>query len=60
MYMPKTSINTRIQKFKRGALRIRPLDGQIQGEVVVGKRNGNNLEGSNYLCPFKLIGLTST
>ena len=35
MCMPKTSISSRIQKFRRGALRIFPLDGQIQGEVVV-------------------------
>ena len=30
MYMPKTSISSRIQKFRRGALRIFQLDGQIQ------------------------------
>ena len=32
----KTFTNSRIQNFGRGALRIFPLDGQIQGEVVVG------------------------
>ena len=36
MYMPKTSINNRSQKFRSGSLRIFPLDGRIQGEVVVG------------------------
>jgi hypothetical protein len=36
MYMSKTSISSRMKKFRRGLLRIFPLDGQIQGEVVVG------------------------
>ena len=36
MYMSKTSISSSIKKFEKGALRIFPLDGQIQGEVVVG------------------------
>ena len=36
MYMLKTSISSRIQKFKRGPLIIFPLYGQIQGEVVMG------------------------
>ena len=58
--MPKTSISSRIQKFRRGALRIFPLDGQIQGEVVVGTTNGDNLGGSSNVYPSKLIGLTST
>ena len=31
----KISINSRIQFFWKGALRVFPLDGQIQGEVVV-------------------------
>ena len=39
--MPKTSISSRIQQFRRGALRIFPLDGQIQGEVVVGTTDPN-------------------
>ena len=60
MYFPKTSISIRIQKFKRGFLIIFPLDGYIQGEVVVGRTNGDNLGGSNYLYLFKLIGLAST
>ena len=53
MYMSKTSINSNTQKFWKGSLRIFPLDGQIQGEVVVGTTNGDNLGGSNYLCLFK-------
>ena len=40
MYMPKNSIISRIQKFRRVPLRIFPLDGQIQGEVVVGTTGG--------------------
>jgi hypothetical protein len=36
MYMSKTSINSKIQKFGRGPLRICPLDGQIQGEGCCG------------------------
>ena len=60
MYVPKTFISSRIHKFRRGPLRIFPFDGQIQGEVVVRTINGDNLGGSNYLCPFKLIGITST
>ena len=40
MYMPKTSIISRIQKFRRGALRICPL---IQGEVVVGTTTSKGL-----------------
>ena len=43
MYMSKASINSKIQKFERGPLRIFPLDGQIQGEVVLGTTNGDNL-----------------
>ena len=27
-----------------------PLDGQTKGGVVVGRTNGDNLGGSNYLC----------
>ena len=46
--------------FGRRPLRIYPLDGQIQGEVVVGTPNGDNLVGSSYLCPFITIILTST
>ena len=34
--MSKTSISSRIQKNWNGNLRNLPLDGQIQGEVVVG------------------------
>ena len=34
MYMLKTSISSRIQKFRRGPLIIFPLDGQIQGEFL--------------------------
>ena len=58
--MPKTSISIRIQKFRKGTLRIFPLDVQIQMEVVVVTRNGDNLGGSSYLYPFKLMGLIST
>ena len=36
IYMPKTSISSRIQKFRSGPLGIFPLDGQIQGNVGVG------------------------
>ena len=36
MYMSKTSKSSKIQKIWSGALRIFPLDGQIQEEVVVG------------------------
>jgi hypothetical protein len=43
--MPKTSISRRIQKFRKGALRIFPLDGQIQGEVVVGTTPGLHFLG---------------
>ena len=46
--------------FGRRPLRIYPLDGQIQGEVVVATTNGDNMGGSNYLYPFITIGLTST
>ena len=53
MYMSKTSISSRIQKFWKGTLRIFPLDGQIQGEVVVGTTNGDSLGGSSYLGLFK-------
>ena len=60
MYMCKTSISSKIQKFGRGPLRIFPLDGQIQGEVVFSTKNGNNLGGSSYLCLIITIGLTST
>ena len=28
-----------------------PLDGQTRGGIVVGTTNGDNLGGSNYLCP---------
>jgi hypothetical protein len=34
--MPKTSISSRIKKFRKGPLKICPLDSQIQREVVVG------------------------
>ena len=53
MCMHKTSISIRIQKFGRGPLRIFQLDGQIQGEVVVGTTSDDNLGGSSYLCLFK-------
>ena len=53
IYRPKTSISSRIQNFWKGTLRIFPLYGQIQGEVIVGTKNGNNLGGSSYLCLFK-------
>ena len=56
----QASINSRIQKFVRAPLRICPFDGQIQGEVVVGTTNGENLGVSSYLCPLITIGLTST
>ena len=59
MYKSKTSIVSTIQKFRRGPLRIFPLDDQIQGEFVVVTTNGDNLGGSSYLCLFKLIGITS-
>ena len=36
IYMPKTSISSRIKNFRKGPLRIFPLDGKIKGEVVVG------------------------
>jgi hypothetical protein len=36
IYRPKTSISGGIQKFWKRGLGIFPLDGQIQGEVVVG------------------------
>ena len=36
IYMSKISVSSKIQNILRGALRIFPLDGQIQGEVVVG------------------------
>ena len=39
MYMSKTSINIKIQKFGRGLLRIFPLDGQIQGGGCSGYDN---------------------
>ena len=35
MYMSKTSINSKTQKFGRGDLRIFPLYGKMQGEVIV-------------------------
>ena len=57
--MSKTSISSRIQKNWKGPLIIFPLDGQIQGEVVVGTTNGDNLGGSSYLYLFKLIHLIS-
>ena len=38
MYMPKTSISSRIQNFRRGGLRIFQLYGQIKWEVVVGTK----------------------
>ena len=60
MFMHKTSISSRIQKFRRGPLRIFALYVQIQGKFIVGTPNGDNQGGSNYLYPFKLIGLTST
>ena len=56
MCMFKTSISSRIQNF----LEVFSLYGQIQGRVVVGTKNGDNLGGSSYLCPFKLIGLAYT
>jgi hypothetical protein len=49
MYMPKTSISSRMKKFRRGALRIFPLDGQIQGEVVV----ATILAWQNLSCSIK-------
>ena len=58
--MAKTSISSRIQKIRKVPLVIFPLYGQIQGEVVVGTTNCDNLGGSTYLCLFKLIGLTCT
>ena len=48
------------KKFRRKALRILPLYCQIQGEVVVGTKNGDNPGGSSYLCLLKIIGLIST
>ena len=45
IYMPKTSISSRIQKFRRRPLKICPLDGQIQGEVVVGTTLGKSMKG---------------
>ena len=36
-----------------------PLDGHIQGGVVVGTTNGDNLGGSSYLCILTLIGHVS-
>ena len=60
MYMSKTSINSKIQKFGRGALRIFTLYSQIQGEVVVGTINGDNLVGSSYLYPLITTKLTPT
>ena len=50
----------RFKNFGMGPLRIYPLYGQIQGEVVMGTTNGDNLGGYNYLYPFITIGLTST
>ena len=43
--------------FIRGPLIIFPLSGQIQGEVVVGTTNGDNLGGSNYLRLLLYMGL---
>ena len=60
MYVPKTSISSRMKKFRRGTLRIFLLDGQIQGEFFVGTKNDDNLGGSSYLYLFKLIGLMYT
>ena len=61
IYMPKTSISSRIQKYWKVPLRIFPLYGQIQGEVVVGttlrirggergweKERRGRLEGYSY------------
>ena len=42
MYMPKTSISSRIQKFRKGPLIIFPLDGQIQGEFGVSTTGSEN------------------
>ena len=42
MYMSKTPINSNTQLWK-GPLRIFPLDGKIQTEVVVGTKNGDSL-----------------
>ena len=56
----KSSINSKIQNFGRGTLRIFPFDGQIQGDFVVGTINSDNLGESNYLCPLITIGLTSS
>ena len=53
MHIPKTSTSRRIQIFYKVPLRIFPLDGQIQGDVVLGTTNGHNLGGSNYLYLFK-------
>ena len=36
MYTSKTSINNKIQKIWKLPLRIFPLNGQIQGDVVLG------------------------
>ena len=45
----KTSISVRF-KILVGAPLFFPLDGQTKGGVIVGTTNGNNLEGSSYLC----------
>ena len=53
MCMHKTSISIRIQKFGRGPLRIFQLDGQIQGEVVVGKTPSE--PGSSITSRYRAI-----
>ena len=57
MHMPKTSISSSIQKFRMGGPYNFPIYGKIQGEVVVGTTNGNNLGGSNCLYVLLFIGI---
>ena len=48
MYIPRTSISSRIQKFRKGPLKIFLLDGQIHGEVVVGTTSRYNETLKDY------------